>query len=387
MRTSGDGTDARIADLLRLRDEVGVLSLYVGIDPAEEARARPAWRIRLDKDVQAIQKRLRAEHDHARRMAVEERLQALTPTLADLTKAAEPGRGRALFAGVRSGEVHTFALQVALPTEATLGEIARLMPLLRVDDGHPRGVILVGRDAVRVLEARYGRAVQLQAHDVEPVVYDHDERKGPVASDRLRGQKVSTQRERWDRHVEADHARRLARAAGRVGRVATARGWELGVVAGDPRGAHALIEALVKAGVATELVDRDLVDLTPMHALAELAPVLDAVAQRRDLALVSRTRDAAAGGGRAAVGLDAVLAALEEGLVETLLLDGDRQALGTVAVDGRLIAARPGVEADPQFADRLVQRAFETRARSRVVVGAAGAALAGVDGVAAVLRG
>jgi len=386
MTASTTATDPMIRELLNLRDDTGVLSVYVNVDPATEAHRRPAWQIRLDNDLQAIRRRLHAEGDHADRIALAERLEALAPALAELTDAAAPGRGRALFAGVRSGVIHSFAVQTGLPTEAMLGDIAHVLPLLRADDGHPRAMILVGHDTVRALEARLGRAEELQVFDVEPIVYDGAERKGPTAANPLRGQQVSTQRERWERHVEADHQRRLSRVADRLGRLAARRGWELGVVAGDPRGAETLLEVLRDAGVESALVDLDIVDVSPARALEDLAPVLDNAASRRDLALVTRTRDAADAGGRGAAGLADVLGALEEGLVERLVLDGERRLRGTITPDGRLVVAASEHPADPQFGDRLVLRAVETSARTSVVGGAAAAALREVDGVAAVLR-
>jgi Bacterial archaeo-eukaryotic release factor family 5 len=379
-------TNPTIGDLLNLRDGFGVLSVYVGMDPAAEAHPRPAWQIQLENDLGAIGKQLRSEGDHARRMAFEECLADLAPALAELTDAALAGRGRALFAGVRSGVTHRFAVQSGFPTEATLGDIAHVIPLLRADDGHPRALILVGRDMVRVLESRLGRAQELHAFDIEPIVYDHAQKQGPTASNPLRGQKVSTQRERWERHVEADHHRRLAHVARRLERLAAQRRWELGVVAGDPRASESLLQVLREAEVECELVELDLVELSPTRVLAELAPVLDAAARRRDLALVRRTRDAAAAGGRGAAGLVPVLGALDRGLVEQLVLDGERPPRGAVTGDGRLVVPGRELSADPQFADRLVLHAFETDARALLVGGAAAAALADVDGVAALLR-
>ena len=151
MNSSVAALDASIDDLLRLHDELGVLSITVGVE--QEARRQPhPWEIQLDNDLRALRTQLRADDDRARRMAVEERLDALAPALADLVDAAEEGRGRALYAGVASGEVRTFRLQVALPTEVVLGEIAHVVPLLRVDDGRVRVIVLVGYDAIRVIE-------------------------------------------------------------------------------------------------------------------------------------------------------------------------------------------------------------------------------------------
>lgn len=342
-----------IEDVFRLRDPLGVLSVYVGVDPHAESH-RPPWQIQLDNDVRAIRQHVRAGRDHAYRVAVEERLTALESALERLVDPTAPGRGRALFAAVGSGETHMFSLQEELPTRAVLGELAHVLPLLRADDGRPRVLVLLGRDAVRVLESRAGRVDELRAFDVEPVVSDRAEQKR-------------------ERHVEADHHRRLAAAASQIERLADARGWELGVVCGDPRGAELLADTLDRAGVPVEPVDRDLVDRSPAHALAELSPALAALAAERDLALAHAALDAAAAGGRGAAGLTPVLAALDASRVDHLVIDGERVG-----------ALDPG---DPELAERVAQHAHDTGARITAVSGDAAAALAPVNGVAAILRG
>jgi len=377
--------DASIDDLLRLHDEIGVLSVTVGVE--QEARRQPhPWEIQLDNDLRALRTQLRAD-DRARRTAVEERLDAIAPALADLVDAAEEGRGRALYAGVASGELQTFRLQVSLPTKVVLGKVAHVLPLLRVDDGRIRVIVLVGYDAIRVIEVGLGRADEVQRFDIEPVVFGDRDRRGPAPANPLRGQQSVSHRERWDRHVEAEHHRRLTTVAGQIARLAARRRWTLGVVAGDPRVADFVVETLEKAGVATEFSERDLIDATPLRAAAELSPILDSAVDERDLELVRRARGAAAARQRGAAGLDDVLAALNEARVETLVLDGDRQPAGALAPDGQLVPAAKGDgEADPQFGDRLVVRAHDTGARTAIVGGAAAEALADADGVAALLR-
>src|SRR5581483_7565964 len=146
--------DPRLADIVRLRDEVGVLSVYVGVDPAAQATTRPAWEIELEAALGRLLAQAHEEGPHARWAVLDERLRTLAPALAQLADPTVRGRGRALFTGVGSGDVHTISVQPMLPTEASVGRVPRVVPLLRVDDGHPRALVLVGRDRMRVLETR-----------------------------------------------------------------------------------------------------------------------------------------------------------------------------------------------------------------------------------------
>lgn len=385
--------DAFLSDVLRLQDAVGVLSVYVGLDPSAEAAAKPAWEIALEGDLHALRAQLRVEGRHDEWVAFDERLRELAPALSWVVDAADHGRGRALFATVESDEIHTIALQARLPTSATLGRVPHILPLLAADEGHPVGMIVVGRKVVRALDARLGAVTKRGAFDVEPTVFDGPERKGPAASNPLRGQQTVAQRDRYDHHVEVQHGRRLKRAAGLVSQVAGERGWELAVVAGDPRGANVVVESLESRGVATQLVDRDLEGLTLAQTFRELAPALAALRRCRDIALVQRIHDAALSGGNGAVGLADVLTALEEGRVERLVLDSARPLTGAVDPNGRLLP--PGIvppgradselRPEPLLADWIAVRALHSGARVTVVHGDV-ADLAETDGVAALLR-
>jgi hypothetical protein len=299
-----------------------------------------------------------------------------------------------LFAAVDSGEVHSIAVQAVLPTGATLGEVARVLPLLAADEGAPMGIVLVGRDIVRALEARLGAVEALVSFDVEPFVADGPERKGPAAPNPLRAQHVVSQRERYERHVEAGHRGLLDKAAKAVSGLAARRGWELAVVAGDPRGAHPVSDELLRRGIETTSVDRDVEAVSPAQALEELGPVLVSLRRRRDLRFVERARDAALARGPGALGLADTLTALGEGRVDHLLLDGGRDLLGAVGPGGELLPVGivpPDVlgselRSEPLLGDRAALRALGSGARITVVDGEAALALADVDGVAATLR-
>jgi Bacterial archaeo-eukaryotic release factor family 10 len=381
--TTAAGFDSLVRSLVELRDPVGVLSVYVGVDPRTEATGRPPWRISLDRDLDALRAKLRDEGPHARWVAFDRRLRELAPELARAVDPTEHGRGRGLFVGVGSGELHSIAVQTGFPTGATLGEVAHVLPLLAADEGAPMGVVLVGRDIVRALEARLGATTELTSFDVEPSVMNGAERKGPAASNPFREQHVVSQRERYERHVEAGHRGLLDRAAAAVSQLAVERHWELAVVAGDPRGGRPVIEELRQRGVQSDLVDRDLNELHPAQALEELGPTLASLRQQRDQAFVRRVHDAALEGGRGALGIDDTLAALGEGRVDRLLLDGSRDTVGAVAAQR---GTGSELRLEPLVVDSAALRAFESGARVTIVVGEAADALGDAGGIAALLR-
>lgn len=379
--------ESLVAVLSHLRDPIGVLSVYVGVDPTAETTPRPAWEITLDDALDSMRRTMREEGPHERWVSLDRRLQELEPELSRLVGAAEHGRGRGLFAGIDSGEVHGITVQPAFPTRVRLGEVAHLIPLLAVHEGAPMGLVVIGRHSVRMLEARLGEVTEITSVDVEPVVVDGAERKGPARSNPMRAQHMVAQRDRYARHLEADHSRRLASATDTLTRVAVERGWPVAVVSADPRGGRPVVDGLRAAGIEVEHVDRDLIELPATQAFAELAPRLDAARRRRDLALVRRIRDEALSRGPGALGVVGVLAALAEGRVDRLVVDGRREIPGSVAADGEL---RPYDAAtstsEPLFGDHMAIRAIESGASVSVVDGDAAEALADADGIAALLR-
>jgi hypothetical protein len=392
--TSTPELDRHVANVLSLRDRVGVLSVYVGIDPAAEATARPPWEIELEAGLQRVRARARSDGQRAQWMALDACIHSLTPALATLADSAEHGRGRALFAGVESGETHTIHTQLPFVTETTFGAVPHVLPLLAADDGHPVGIVPVGRHRVRALELHLGALSTLAEIDVEPLVTDGAERKGPVAANPLRAQHVVAQRERYERHVEADHRRRLRHATTRLADLAGERAWELAVIAGDPRGTTLLRAALVRAGIQVGVVESDLDGYPSSRLLDELTPVIGSLRLTRDLELVVRARAAAASGGNGAVGVTDVVGVLAEGRVTHLLLAEGQPLAGAVGPRGELApegVVLPGLDAsglspEPQFGDRVALRALDTGARVTVVGGEAAAALADAGGVAALLR-
>ncbi len=375
--------DSLMAVLADLRDPIGVLSIHVGIDPRAETTARPSWQITIDEELASLRRRLREEGPRERWATFDRCLERLAPELSHLVDTTTHGRGRSLFAAVDSGEVHSITVQAALPTSVTLGEVPHLVPLLALDEGAAEGLVVIGRDTVRVLEWRLGEVAEVASFDVEPVVFDGPERKGPARANPMRATHVIAQRDRYERHLEAEHGRLLRKAAEAVARIGVERGWQTAVVAANPRSGGPVADVLDAAGIEVECIHRDLIELSATQAFVKLLPDLELARCRRDLGLVRRARDAALSGGRGALGAATVLAALADGRVERLLLDGGGDLPGHTGPGGELL---PGEGPEPLFGDRVAIRALESGAAVSVVGGDAAAALADCEGIAALLR-
>ena len=330
-----------------IADPVGVLSLY-GDGPAAATRRSPADRaLALRRRLQRVEAGLR----EAGTAAVADRYRRWLPRIESqlfrLAHASSPGA--AVFLPLSSGRPLRVDLPMPVGEHARLEPTGHVMPLVAAhDEGRPAGVVVARRSSVQVLEWRQGRI--------------DEELEMPIPS-RARGS---------DRHRWGGRGYRIDAVAEGLRRVVEQRGWRRLLIAGDPR-----LRSAVACGrpLRHDVEVRTLAcELEGMSAdlAVSVAADLDAAQRQYEWRLVERVLDAALYDQSAVLGADAVVAALELGLVEHLVIDPSR-----VASD----APPPRTAA----AERMAELALASGAEITPLEGT-GARLADVGGVAALLR-
>lgn len=375
-----------------MRDPVGVLSVYVDASPGER-EGRDTAAVALRNALHALE---RSQHERPRAAALHEALERLRGPLDDLLSPRLAGRGRALFAGIESGEVEQVHVQPPLATGVVLEETAYVRPLLAVLPAClPAGIAAVSRREVRALEWRPEHAAELAAFPVEPETGEWRKMKGPADPRTTAGQHSASQEDRFERRLAEERGRLVAAAGERLARLAAARSWDVLVVAGEAETTAALVGAVGGDGVEV-VTDPTVIGGTASagELSAAFAGAVAAARGGRALAATEAARDAALAGGKGALGVSETLDALAEGRVHTLLLDAAREHEGAATPDGHLYPAGvvpPGTSPDelrpePHLAERMVERALATGALIVPVGGRAAEVLAGHDGVGAILR-
>jgi hypothetical protein len=370
-----------IESLARLRDEVGVLSISVGIEPGARLGGKPAWEVAIKNDLD------RLSRDSARGRAVEHGLARAEIELSHLLDPARSGRGRGLYLALGTGVLIEVFLHRSLPTGARLGEVAHLLPLLAVlDEGEPAAFLVASRDAISVSESELGAVHDLEQIELEPWIGDWwPEMKATARANPLRGQETVSHRDRYARRVAAAYRHTLDEAVERIAALAHQRGWTRAVVAGDPRRTDPLDNVLRRAGVATAVVGATLEGVREERAVERLRTALARLVAAQTLELAREVAAEATAGGKGACGMAHVLAALAEGRVAHLLIDPERAFPGTMGPGETLRAAvRP--EDGVDLADLVVRRALTTDASVTPLYGEAAAVLEGRDGIGALLR-
>lgn len=348
------------------RPPLGVLSVYLGFDPADRGGA---WRTELRNGLDAVLDAHR-EAEHELRVA----LRATAKRLAERFEDGDlrpPPRGEAGFVEVaeKAGTEHWFGTSVA-PAASACVELAVepvVAPLLDLC-GHnaARAVALLSFERVRLLRRADGTLEELEDRELSITSLDWRERKAQSASNPARAQGVSSSgHDQFSERLDHNRQRFLVECGGLTARRLEEDGMGEVIVFGPARDIESFEsgfgspKATLTVGAELDLISapKDRV----AEAVEEATGRLDA---ERDRAVVERALEEAKGGSRGAAGLRETKEALSEGRVDHLVFD-----------------AGIGEEAEP-----LVRAALASSAKVTVVRDEQAAPLAEAEGVAAVLR-
>lgn len=353
-------------ELSEWRPPLGVLSVFLGFDPADRGGA---WRTELRNGLDSIlEAQQEAEHD--RRVALRATAKRLTERFED-GDLRPPPRGELGFVEVseKEGAEHWFGTSVAPVANSCVefGVDPVLAPLLDIcGHGGARGVALLSSERVRLLRCAGGALEELQVWELSVTMLDWRERKSQSTNNPARAQGVSSSgHDQFDERLDHNRQRFLAECGGLVAGRLEADGMDELIVFGPSKDVESF-----KSGFGSPQArltvggDQDLISV-PTGKVSDVVSAVDSrLDEERDRAVIERALGEAKGGSRGAVGLREVKEALAEGRVDHLVFDG--------AIGGE--------------GESLIRAAMSSGARMTVVRGDLAASLAEGDGVAALLR-
>lgn len=388
----------RLRALAGMTDGIGVLSVYVTADPHDE-QPQPAWRLRVQNELKRLREQARNAGSREYYKAVSGRLQAIDGDIERLLDPRTRGLGRALFATVSDGQVEQFSLQVPLTDDVTLAPTPRLRPLVTAwSTAAPGGAAVVGADEIRIIDVRFGFVEDVGTIPHPDDLADRRELTGKGhATPTTTHHSSASHQDLFEKREEDRLLRYLQSAGAQIAAYAREWNWVSLAITGEAKYAQAVTEGL-PADVPAEVVTlpHAITSLGRSKLAATVGPVLAEARERHYRKLAERVRDVAfsSHGGAAACGLAATLAALQDGRVEHLLLAEHGQWTGRRSPDGRLAPDEevpPGASAEElvpesRLDERMIELAFREGAAITVLDDTAGAPLADVEGIAALLR-
>lgn len=383
--------DRALSDLLDLDDDLGVLTVTIGVpNPGEEGEAA---KIRFKNRIRD----LRNDAPVDVRAALDQRLDQFGAHLDTMIDPRSGGQGRALVIGLESGEHFRFTLQTPFEDRVVLRQRPYLRPLVAaLDEGRAAGVVVGTKSGARVLEWSAASTRQLSEHTFEMSEEQlARDAGGPAGMSGGHGPQSVSHKEAMNDRVAANRDRFLKEVASVVVGHVRQRDWDRIVVAGSSRIRDRIAELVDSEQVTVHDVDDHWEDMSVGQIAAAVWPVLRSTHAEREQVLTTRIRETALSGGPAALGLRRVAGAVNLGRVRHLAFAHDADATGYVAADTTLHAEVAGPDAQvgteftevTHFVERIVERVLATGGRvTRLDDEEATRDLAAYQGVGALLR-
>jgi hypothetical protein len=345
---------------------LGVLSVYLGFDPADRSGA---WRTELRNGLDAV---LEAHRDAEHELRVA--LRATAKRLLDRFEDGDlrpPPRGEAGFVEVAEKAAAERWWGTAAAPVATacveFGEEPVVAPLIDLScRGKARGVALLSSERVRLLRSDDGTLDEVEDWELSVTMLDWRERKSQSTNNPARARGVSASgHDQFDERLEHNRARFLTECGGLAARSLEENGLDELLVFGPANDVESFNAGFNSAQARLTLGgDVDLISAPKGRLTEVIADVAERLDDERERELVERALSEAKGGSRGALGVQETAEALTEGRVDHLVLDG--------AIGGR---------AEPLVRGALAGGAQVTFVRNEIA-----ALLTEAEGVAAILR-
>lgn len=355
-----------VREVSRWQPELGVLSIYLGFDPADRSGT---WRTELRNGLDAILE-LHREVEHDQRVALRATAKRVMERFED-GDLRPPPRGEIGFVEVaeKEGVEHWWGTGTPPVADACaeFGTEPVVAPLIALCcRGADRGVALISSERVRLLRCAEGSLEEREDWELSITSLDWRERKSQSTNNPARAQGVSASgHDQFGERLEHNRQRFLAECGGLAARALEEDGIDQMVVFGPAKDVESFNAGFGPARGKLELGgDLDLISV-PKGKLGEVvAEAIERIDDERDRAVVERALDEARGGSRGSAGIQETREALLEGRVDHLVLDA--------AID--------------EDAEQLIRAALSGSAQVTIVRDELAEPLAEAEGVAAILR-
>jgi hypothetical protein len=353
-----------ILALAGVRDPVGVLTAMVSVALGSRSDAIPGHRVIRDA-LADLELPKHGVPDGEMVEAYQGRRAEIAELVEDLLDPTQTGRGRILVLPL-TGAPHRVNVWESVPDGVMLSLDAHVAPLLGLrEDGRPVGLVAVSATRLLVAERSAGatrmvRSIAIASGDLDP---------GQAGGPPGRSGDLHSPPAAVERQLESHRLAALAAHADELAQLAIAGRWWAVAICGEPARVAPLRDRLVSSGLtvvegtATPGDGWSVDDLERvLHADLDLA----ARVKRKDLATyaldAARTR-----AGKAALGVDDVLAALVEGRVHHLVVavaalpsSYEQMPDGRLAAAGELPAGvlHGRLRRLPGLCDRMVSEAL-----------------------------
>jgi peptide chain release factor subunit 1 len=313
---ANDITRERLRRLADTRPAEGkVLSLFLNLDPREFATA-PARSTEIRSMLDRASRQVRDDESltHDERVALRADLERLQAEIGNGGLDTKGAHGVAVFASGPAGLFEVLKLSEPIEHDPVIADTPFIEPLTAIGAPERWCVLLVNRRTARLLCGPGGRLEEIAL--VEDDVHGQHDQGGWSQAN-------------YQRSVDKEAADHLKRTA-EVAFAQLKNAMPAGILVGAPQELANDFEGVLHPYLRERLAGR--LDIDVEHSSVEevrraAAPHIErAIRAKQDAALARLAEEFGGGTGRAASGLDEVIAALEQQRVETLLVDAGFEA-------------------------------------------------------------
>ncbi len=353
----------RLRSLADVHPESGrVLSVFLNLDPSEFASAG-ARSTAINSVVNEATALVEActELDHEGHQALREDLERVKTELSRDDLALDGTRGVALYVCGPEDLMEVLQLPHPVRTHASINHLPDLEPLMERSSQENWCVLLVNRRTARVFRGP-GQALKETDHIDDEVHRQHEQGGWSQA--------------RYQRSVDKEVADHIKHVADVIFTAHKRRPFDHILIGAPEELAHD-VENSLHTYVQERVCGRLHVDVE--HSSVEevrekAAAAIEEYRQQRELELLEHLKENLARKTKAAAGLDAVLAALNEARVETLLMQEGLRLTGTVDLEtgflgpeGATSPTGAAMEPTDELVDSVLSKAIEQSAEVFVV--------------------
>jgi len=337
-------TRDQLADLYRGLQQEKVLTVYVdgvGKDPA----LRRVWRRRLAQELEREEHRLDLS-DSQDKEAFEAARAGVLKEL-DGFESFLPGKGYVAFA-TADGLRHSETLPVQVPTLVRWDSGVRVAPYIRgLKQLRPMVTVLVDGRRGRVFLYKEGEVTEVEDLRSDTFMGDLSDSASSRRASKHSGSRGETATDAAQKYLEVGTERMLKEVKGLVDDLAGSEGFVL--LGGDHEAVGAL-RSLMSGGLDSRILENSSLwlEMTMAEVKAATAEAASTLSKRRQTALLDQVVEQAYSRGNGSLGGQDTVQALDHGSVDILIL------------------SRSFVEANPDFADQCVAKAFQQGAEVRV---------------------
>lgn len=337
-------TRDQLADLNRELQQEKVLTVYVdgeGTDPA----SRRVWRRRLEQELEREEHRLQSADSKEKEAFTSSRDRVLKEL--DAFESFLPGKGYVAFA---TGEAlhHTETLPVQVPTLARWEAGARIAPYIRgLKQLRPMVTALVDGRRGRVFVYKEGEVTEVVDLRADTFMGDLSESASSRRASKTSGSRGQTATDAAQKILEVGTERMMKEVKELVVDLAAGDGF---ILLGGDQEALSILRPMMGTGMDSRIYENPSLwlEMSPVEVKAATREGASALSRVRQNALLDQIMERAYSRGNGCLGGQDTVKALDAGSVDILVL------------------SRSFVEANTDYADRVVTQAFEQGADVRV---------------------